>query len=417
MIALFFLINYSIYFANLHSHTEFSDGEGMPAEAFLYARDSARIDILAITDHSHQLTPEEYRILRETARQFTTEGKFIALAGQEFGNVGVDGFGHIDIFEAESICTVDRNDLNGFYSWFIDQDKPGQFNHPAYNNKNFNGFIYNPEVDEKMGLLELLNQHNLALNDFRLCLSKGWKVGVTANQDNHHRHWGDQVNQNGDIPLTGLLAQSLTREDILDALIKGRTYALEVSPREDRIHLEFTVDNQPMGERLITPRPTVTLRIKATGLIDFSRLYIYRNGYVFDSVININSSHIDYTRIDTTGNYYYYVELLQTDGDHAWSSPVWVEIQRDRDVVEIWPNPVRENRAYLVIPRVDDFKSGEVIIGNVLGQRVFYKKITTTEQVQIDCHELPIGVYFVKVRILNRFGDQTIYQNKMAVIR
>ena len=33
-----------VFFGNLHSHTSFSDGSGLPREAYLHARDLARLD-------------------------------------------------------------------------------------------------------------------------------------------------------------------------------------------------------------------------------------------------------------------------------------------------------------------------------------------------------------------------------------
>ena len=42
-----------VYFGNLHSHTRYSDGTGTPRQAFIYARDVAKVDFLALTEHNH----------------------------------------------------------------------------------------------------------------------------------------------------------------------------------------------------------------------------------------------------------------------------------------------------------------------------------------------------------------------------
>ena len=42
-----------VFFGNLHSHTSFSDGSGIPKEAYLRARDIAKLDYLALTEHNH----------------------------------------------------------------------------------------------------------------------------------------------------------------------------------------------------------------------------------------------------------------------------------------------------------------------------------------------------------------------------
>lgn len=49
------------YFGDTHSHTSYSDGTGTPADAF-YARDTAHIDFLAITDHSNSLNVQNGQI-------------------------------------------------------------------------------------------------------------------------------------------------------------------------------------------------------------------------------------------------------------------------------------------------------------------------------------------------------------------
>ncbi|MDW7987594.1 MAG: hypothetical protein RMJ65_02615, partial [candidate division WOR-3 bacterium] len=103
---------FNIYWANLHSHTLLS-------EAYLYARDTARIDILAITDHTHYLSQANYQYIKTIAQQFTEPGRFLALCGQEFGSLGA--FGHFSIFEAESLYQYSVNNLAQFYQWIYDQ--------------------------------------------------------------------------------------------------------------------------------------------------------------------------------------------------------------------------------------------------------------------------------------------------------
>jgi hypothetical protein len=41
-----------VFFGNLHSHTSFSDGSGLPQAAYAHARDVG-LDFLAVTEHNH----------------------------------------------------------------------------------------------------------------------------------------------------------------------------------------------------------------------------------------------------------------------------------------------------------------------------------------------------------------------------
>src|SRR6266568_3388385 len=43
-----------VFFGNLHSHTSYSDGSGTPSQAFTMARDTGKLDFLAITEHNHR---------------------------------------------------------------------------------------------------------------------------------------------------------------------------------------------------------------------------------------------------------------------------------------------------------------------------------------------------------------------------
>ncbi len=100
----------NVFFGNLHSHTSFSDGSGTPAQAYKRARDVARLDFLAITEHNHAkaedgiddddprkdglLIADNHALyngtapssLIATAKTFTVDGKFVAIFGQEFSS-------------------------------------------------------------------------------------------------------------------------------------------------------------------------------------------------------------------------------------------------------------------------------------------------------------------------------------------
>src|SRR5439155_22506772 len=108
-----------VFFGNLHSHTSYSDGSGTPAQAYTQARDVARLDFLAITEHNHRLceagassdrkdgimiatSPELYTgpgsaAVIPTAGRFNADGQFIALYGQEFSSISKGN--HANVFE------------------------------------------------------------------------------------------------------------------------------------------------------------------------------------------------------------------------------------------------------------------------------------------------------------------------------
>ncbi|MEM2899824.1 MAG: PKD domain-containing protein, partial [Thermoplasmata archaeon] len=144
----------NIYIGNLHSHTELSDGEGTPAEAYTYARDIAKIDVLGITDHTNMLTTSEWTTLKNAASMYTSNGNFVALYGQEFGSLS--DFGHANIWECPSLCPLNTNDLAGFYSWLDSQNAISGFNHPSPSyGSNFNDLAYSANAADNMLAIEL----------------------------------------------------------------------------------------------------------------------------------------------------------------------------------------------------------------------------------------------------------------------
>ena len=59
---------FKCFYANLHAHTGYSDGESTPDTAFAHARDIARVDIQALTDHNnytdYSISSSEYQNTR-----------------------------------------------------------------------------------------------------------------------------------------------------------------------------------------------------------------------------------------------------------------------------------------------------------------------------------------------------------------
>ncbi|MBZ0268645.1 T9SS type A sorting domain-containing protein [bacterium] len=345
---------YSVYYGNFHSHSTFSaDAQGgtsgPPSVAFPYARDVAGIDILAVTDHSHYLTTGEYATLQNDADAWTTNGTFVAIAAQEHGSLSTSvtgAFGHMNVWEAASVInqSLYRYNLSGTFSWLASNvdDTVGNplvagFNHP-YNGSGagsaaqFYDFAYDGTGDTAMQFVEVLNGKRSSdyESEYFEALGKGWHIGALGNQDNHEGSWGDQPNNIGNIPLTGVWAVQLTKADVLEALAARRTYAMEVDPPTDRISLEFTMDGHWMGSEYDTAADSLQIHVAVSAETPIASLQLYRNGTFLKS-IGGGSAAVTWDTFDTPGpgNLYYVVKVNQNDGDHAWSSPIWVNSTSD----------------------------------------------------------------------------------------
>lgn len=325
---------FNVYYAVLHAHTSYSDGIGTPAEAYAYARDVANIDVLGLTEHTHMLSASEWSQLQTIADSYCQDGVFVALRAQEFGNL--NDFGHLAIYDCPYLNPNSTENLLGSYQFIHFYDATAGFNHPnPIYGTNFNNLAFYPEYVENINSLEIRN--GLRADDYEpqyiQALQNGWHVGPFANQDNHEGHWGDQGNPNsgGQVYLIGILANNLTKPEILSALRARRFYAIEVDPISDRIELEFYANGQIMGQSIVSSAHlALTGHARAVnGASLFNRVDLFRDGVIIRTVQPIGTS-IDWTFDEALLNgesHFYFVRVSQVDGDHVWSSPIWVTAQ------------------------------------------------------------------------------------------
>ena len=332
--------NYSIYFGDLHQHSIYSHdsktGAKNPAAAFDYARTVANIDFMALTDHTNGLSETNFQDVRSAAAVYDDPAlTFVAIAGQELGSLGGTGYGHMNIFEP--LTRADdpgdantRFNLQNAYQFLIDNDLNGQFNHPGTDNgnSNFLNLDYFESADLNMNAIEVLS--GFRSGDFERyylqALEKGWHVGATGNQDNHAGAYGNRLSSGNKIYLTGVLADSLTKPKILDAIRNRRTYAFETKPATDRIFLtKFTADGNWMGEEFDNDDNRVDFEIAAQAQNNFLSVQLSKNNRLLEIFFpEGNSFNWQIADEEAFGETFYFVKIVQADTDLLWSSPIWV---------------------------------------------------------------------------------------------
>jgi hypothetical protein len=313
------------YLGDLHSHTSYSDGAETPADAFTYARDTANIDFLVITDHSNSIDLTEWADTQAQANNYTQNGSFVGLAGFEWTHTSQ---GHINVYNTSTYVSRDDpnyDTLSEFYAWLKTQpDAIAQFNHP-FTLQDFDSFAYNPDVDQKITMQEVGNgappySYARLEESYIYSLDKGWHVGATNNQDNHSANWGYPPNN-----LTGIVANSLTQEDVLAAMKAMRTYGTE----DRNLQLSFLANGYWMGSTIPSVEgDTIIFHVELLDPDSADSIttvqIITTGGKILASTMpGSNNVNWDYSFTNPGGGNWYYLKAIEADGDMAISSPIW----------------------------------------------------------------------------------------------
>ena len=332
---------YHLYYANFHSHTGYSDGarSSVPRDAYIYARDTAHIDIQATTDHGELLDQTEWDSTEAMAESATIPGRFLAIRGFEWTNNNV---GHISVWFSRDYTGVGHTPtLGGFYTWLSQRDSLiGQFNHPGRTpNMDFDTFAYDPAGDSNMGACEMQNTSQARY--YTVALDSGWHVGATAGQDNHDRSWGDSSQ------LTGIWADTLTRKAIYDALRAMRTFG----SLDRKFALQFTANDSWMGST-IPYAETLGFRVVGSHsdpshLIDSVRV-VTNHGVVAASLVLGGTNTVDWHEVIASppcSHRYYYVQVFLNNGSRVQSSAIWMT-----DPVDVGVNGIIRPVASFLMP-------------------------------------------------------------------
>ena len=234
--------------ADLHNHTQLSDGAGDPRLAFPSLR-AAGLDVAALTDHSRWaslfldlakapgwtgIDGRAWRLTNDLAKAANADGEFVALHGFEWSHAA---YGHMNVWNSERFTDPLRTvpTMGRFWRWLETRGEDGLagFNHPGTGRLRFGGFGYRPAMAHRLVSLELFNK----LEDYLLkdtdrglesplnqCLNAGWRVGLLGVTDEHGPDWGHPDGKGR----AGLWLRELTRAGVLEALAARRFFASRV---------------------------------------------------------------------------------------------------------------------------------------------------------------------------------------------
>lgn len=378
---------YTVYFANLHSQTNHSDGGGDvsscsgsqqplaapfgPADAFAYAKNRG-LDILMASEHNHMYdgssgtntsaTPASAKALYQAgltaAADFNAANpNFLAVYGLEWGVI--NNGGHLNIFNTPELLAwelnssgqllgdtlTDKTDYASLYTLMRQRGWVGQFNHPSSSGQFLiNGVPlgYTADGDQAMVLCEVLNTSAFSTNTTETetgrstyegacnkALESGFHVAFSTNQDNHCANWGaSYTNRTGVLIPTGT---PLTQASFVAALKARRVFAT----MDKNSQLVLTANGHIMGERFTNSGPLnlVANFASTTGQTAATVSIVEgvpgRNGTASQLSTTANT-----TITPSVGEHYYYAKVTQADGKILWSAPIWVTQTNSGDTVQ-----------------------------------------------------------------------------------
>lgn len=332
---------YNLYWANLHSHTGYSDGVSTPRHAFAFARDTAHVQILGVTDHAELLDSVEWVDVQAQAELATVPGSFVGLAGFEWTSVYL---GHVNVLFTRDYTSVFTSPtMPELYRWL--HERPGavgQFNHPGPDN--YDTFAYSETGDVSVALFEILD--STQADRYHVPLDSGWRVGMVASQDNHDADWGAGKR------LAGIWADSLEPGSIRAALREMRTFGTQ----DRNLAMRLFANDSWMGSTI--ENGSIRFRVEAADFdsLDYiAQLAVITNGgVVLDSLLVGNSSHVVWECSTTTNpgeRRCFFCQVIENDRDRAISSPVWTDdptgleasVSRRMPLLRVAPNPFRSS--------------------------------------------------------------------------
>jgi len=306
------------YVGAAHEHTGYSDGtiNTRPSDVFARVQEQGH-DWVGISDHSDNVrlpltvtgdcaseqlfdcliadddAPfDSFRKWQATQEQTdaATSDQFTAFRGFEWTS---DRFGHINVFFSEHVINAKTStgyavSMVDFWQWFLypaqlggGDDGLAVFNHPGREDLiegivepiggdpayTFNDMRFVPGADRRVIGIEVFGKGSYYDDGgpggswLAHTLDKGWHFGVLGSEDHHGTSWG-----NADLPKTALIARSLERADLREAMLARRMYALDRNHSDLRVR--YVVDGQPMGSRIR----------RATGTVLSAEVRVTRDG-------------------------------------------------------------------------------------------------------------------------------------------
>ena len=348
--------------ADLHGHSNFSDGTGVPEDYFRYARDVAGLDVVALTDHDHfgvrflDAHPELWDEIRNQVVAFHEPGRFVTLLGYEWTS-WLYGHRHVLYFQdqGELLSCLDPSVETPYQLWSRLEGKDAlTFAHHSAGEPVPIDWRFRPDprfepVTEIMsvhGNSESLDAPSAVRggrkgNFVRDVLDDGIRFGFIGGGDSHDGHpglphlsaayghraalpeaGGEQLGTGG---VAAILSPERTRKGIQRAMMERRVYATS----GPRILLQVSIDGHRMGSVVpvsaLSKQPKLNFLVIACAPLD--RIELVQKGQLSGRQKLQGETELQgaLPLAELHAGDYVYARVIQQDGGMAWSSPIFIE--------------------------------------------------------------------------------------------
>ncbi|HED64056.1 MAG TPA: DUF3604 domain-containing protein [Planctomycetes bacterium] len=335
-----------VLWADLHGHSNLSDGTGTPDDYLSYARDVAALDVICLTDHDHwgmlflDEHPELWRSIQDAMERFHEPHSFVTLIGYEWTN-WIYGHRHVLYFEETGplFSSIDPRYETPTQLWnSLAGHRALTFAHHSAGGPIATDWSFSPDPRFET-VTEIVSVHGnsesrdapypipdpVPGNTVRDALGRGYRLGFIGSGDSHDGHPGlAQIASPSGGGLAAILTDDLTRDGIYRALRARRVYATN----GPRILLRMAVDDTRMGGIHAPSKPgeTPTLFVQCIAAAPLAGIDVVRNGKVITGIQGGGELEFAATleldpleEGDTV-----FVRAIQLNRGAAWSSPVFV---------------------------------------------------------------------------------------------
>jgi len=337
-----------ILWGDLHGHSNFSDGTGVPEDYFRYARDVSGLDVVALTDHDHWgMLPlaqhdELWSEIEEQTQRFHDPGRFVTLLGYEWTS-WIYGHRHVLYFGDEgpvfdSVAQAYETPQS-LWQALAEWGKPAlTFAHHSGGGPIATDWEIPPDPHFEP-LVEIVSIHGSSeaygapgsIYDpqpghfVRDALDRGYRLGFVGSGDRHDGHPGAYQRDPAEGGLVAILAETRTRDAVLAALRARSVYATN----GPRILLRSALAGHPMGSEISVGeegRLSGPLYLDVIAPAPLASVEVIRSGEVVDGVDLEGRLEVTLFRDieDLAPGEYLYLRVLQRDGGAAWSSPFFL---------------------------------------------------------------------------------------------